>query len=41
LPVFFNNIDEIQAYINVALVQCRDKAEQIACVKVMKMIMEQ
>ncbi len=40
LPVFFNNIDEIQEYVNVSLMQCKDSAEQIACMKLINMIME-
>lgn len=40
LPVFFNSVDEIQGYINVALVQCSDIAERKACVEIMNMIME-
>lgn len=41
LPVFFNNVDEIQAYINTALTQCRNKAERLACVSLIKMIMDE
>ncbi len=40
LPVFFNNTEEIQSYINVALMQCSDKAEQKATVEILKSIME-
>ena len=39
LPVFFNNIDEIQRYINSSLIQCSDKAEKMACVEVMNLLM--
>lgn len=39
LPVFFNNTEEIQSYINVSLMQCNDAAEQAAVIEVFKMIM--
>ncbi len=39
LPVFFNNTEEIQSYINVSLMQCSDVAEKAAVVEVLKMIM--
>lgn len=39
LPVFFNNTEEIQNYINVSLMQCSDVAEKAAVVEVLKMIM--
>ncbi len=39
LPVFFNNSEEIQSYINVSLMQCSDVAEKSAVVEVLKMIM--
>lgn len=39
LPVFFNNLDEIQNYINTSLLQCSDKAEKMACVEVMNLLM--
>jgi len=39
LPVFFNNIDEIQNYINSSLLQCSDKAEKMACVEIMNLLM--
>ena len=39
LPVFFNNVDEIQDYINSSLLQCSDKAEKMACVAIMNMLM--
>lgn len=38
LPVFFNNSEEIQSYINLSLEQCNDAAEQMAVIEVMKMI---
>ena len=38
LPVFFNNTDEIQNYINVSLMQCTDDAEAAATVEVLKLI---
>lgn len=38
LPVFFNNTEEIQNYINVSLLQCTDKAEQAAVVEILKII---
>jgi hypothetical protein len=40
VPVFFNNIDEIQGYINTSLMLCTDVAEKAACVEVLKIIME-
>lgn len=40
LPVFFNNTKEIQDYINISLEQCADKAERMAVIEVMKMIMQ-
>ena len=39
LPVFFNNLDEIQSYINSSLLQCSDKAEKMACVEIMNLLM--
>jgi len=39
LPVFFNNLDEIQSYINSSLLQCSDKSEKMACIEVMKLLM--
>ena len=36
LPVFFNNTEEIQAYINNSLMQCNDEAEQKAVVEIIK-----
>ena len=38
LPVFFNNTEEIQDYINSSLIQCSDEAEKKAVVEVIKMI---
>lgn len=38
LPVFFNNTEEIQNYINVSLIQCTDEAEQTAVVEILKFI---
>lgn len=40
LPVFFNNTQEIQDYINISLEQCADKAERMAVIDVMKLIMQ-
>ena len=40
LPVFFNNLDEIQSYINTSLLQCSDKAEKMACIAIMNLLME-
>ncbi len=40
LPVFFNNVDEIQQYINNSLIQCSDNAEKMAVIHLIKMIME-
>lgn len=39
LPVFFNNTEEIQQYINVSLMQCSDSAEKAAVIEILKMIM--
>lgn len=39
LPVFFNNTEEIQEYINISLMQCTDIAEQKAVVEIFKIIM--
>ncbi|MGN0318852.1 MAG: hypothetical protein ACI4E1_13050 [Lachnospira sp.] len=41
LPVFFNNTNEIQDYINRSLIACSDTAEQSAVIEVMKMIISQ
>lgn len=38
LPVFFNNTEEIQDYINSSLIQCSDEAEKKAVVEVIRMI---
>ena len=38
LPVFFNNTEEIQDYINSSLIQCSDEAEKKAVVEVVRMI---
>ncbi len=38
LPVFFNNTEEIQAYINNSLMQCNDEAEQKAVIEIVKMM---
>lgn len=40
LPVFFNNTDEICNYINLSLEQCNDKAERVAVIEVLKMVMQ-
>lgn len=41
LPVFFNNVNEIQDYVNVSLSQCTDEAEKKACASLIKMIIEE
>lgn len=41
LPVFFDTVDDIQNYINNALMQCSDEAEQRACVTLIRMIMDE
>lgn len=41
LPVFFQNTQEIQQYINMSLMQCSDEAEQIAVVEILRMIMSE
>ena len=38
LPVFFNNTEEIQDYINSSLIQCSDEAEKKAVVNENRMI---
>ena len=38
VPVFFNNTEEIQDYINSSLIQCSDEAEKKAVVEVVRMI---
>ena len=40
LPVFFNNTEEIQDYINTSLMQCSDETEKKAVVEVIRMIIE-
>ncbi|MGN0514223.1 MAG: hypothetical protein ACI4GD_08075 [Lachnospiraceae bacterium] len=40
LPVFFNNVDEIRAFIDTSLSQCSDIAEKKACVTLIRMIMD-
>lgn len=41
LPVFFNNLSELQDYIFQALQNCSDKAEKLACIEVLHQIMEE
>lgn len=41
IPVFFNNVDEIQNYINTSLSQCRNRAERMACVTLIRMIIDE
>jgi hypothetical protein len=41
LPVFFNNLQELQDYIYEALNQCRDEAEKKACIELLQEIMEE
>lgn len=38
LPVFFNNVDEIQEYIKNALAQCGDKAEKAAVTEIFRQL---
>lgn len=40
LPVFFNNISELQDFIYNNLALCNDKAEKLACVEIFNEIME-
>ncbi|MBE5922669.1 MAG: hypothetical protein E7269_07950 [Lachnospiraceae bacterium] len=40
LPVFFQNLTQLQDFIYTSLEQCRDKAEKIACVEVLNGITE-
>ncbi|MCR5835940.1 MAG: hypothetical protein K6G88_05515 [Lachnospiraceae bacterium] len=41
LPVFFNNISELQDFIYQTLYNCKDSAEKNACVDVLHVIMEE
>mgnify|MGYP000456010238 CR=1 FL=1 len=41
LPVFFNNISELQDYIYNTLSVCNDKAEKLACIEILNGIMEE
>lgn len=41
LPVFFNNVDEIQSYIKTALGQCSDTAEKAAVIEIMEQLQEE
>ena len=38
LPVFFNNISELQDYIYNSLTNCSDMAEKTACVEILQQI---
>ena len=40
LPVFFNNITEIQDYVYNSLSNCTNKAEKAACIEIVKSLME-
>lgn len=39
LPIFFNNISELQDYIYNTLSICNDKAEKLACIEIINGIM--
>lgn len=41
LPVFFDNIEEVQSYVNLSLSQCRDVAERKACIALIGMILDE
>ena len=41
LPVFFNNISELQNFIFDTLSACTDKAEKLACIEILEGIMEE
>lgn len=41
LPVFFNNISELQDFIYNTLSICNDKAEKLACIEILNGIMEE
>jgi len=41
LPVFFNNVSELQDFVYNALTGCTDKTEKMACVEVLHQIMEE
>ena len=41
LPVFFQNISELQDFIYQCLSQCRDKAEKLACVEILNGVMDE
>ena len=40
LPIFFNNISELQDFIYNTLVTCNDKAEKLACIEILNGIMQ-
>ena len=41
LPVFFNNLTELQDYIYQSLNSCTDKAEKMACIEILNSLMEE
>lgn len=41
LPVFFQNISELQDFIYQCLNQCRDKSEKLACIEILNGIMDE
>lgn len=41
LPVFFQNLSELQDFIYQCLNQCRDKAEKLACIEILNGIMDE
>lgn len=41
LPVFFNNISELQDYIYNSLEGCSNKAEKLACIEILRSIIEE
>ena len=41
LPVFFNNLQELQDYIYETLKNCRDEAEKLACVELLEAEMKE
>ena len=41
LPVFFNNLDEIQNYVRTSLEQCSEEAEKKACVALIRLLVDE
>lgn len=41
LPVFFNNLEELQDYVFNSLDSCRQKAEKMACIEILNSVIEE